>query len=128
EQVRVIVDELRLRNFRAFENARLSLSDLTFLVGRNGAGKSSLLDAMDLLREAVSDSLENALDRRGGVQKVRRATIERGRKPPLGIAIVVRFSFPGGRSIAGVYGFELRGESTGASHIRECLKLSSSEA
>ena len=80
ESVRVIVEELRLRNFRAFENARLELSDLTFLVGRNGAGKSSLLDAMDLLREAVSDSLENALDRRGGLQKVQRAESRPGKE------------------------------------------------
>lgn len=128
ERVQLTVEELRLRNFRAFENARLPLSDLTFLVGRNGAGKSSLLDALDLLREAVSDNLENALDRRGGAQKVRRATVGAGRKPTLGIAITFHLSFVGGRSLRGVYGFELRGEpKSTASHIRECLTVSSGE-
>ncbi len=122
ESVRVIVDELRLRNFRAFENVRLELSDLTFLVGRNGAGKSSLLDAMDLLHEAVSDSLENALDRRGGLQNVQRAKGGRGRKPPMGIAIVLRIVFPGNRQTQAAYGFEVQGKWGRSSlQIRECL-------
>lgn len=122
DSVRVIVEEIRLREFRAFENARLVLSDLTFLVGRNGAGKSSLLDAVDLLREAVSDSLENALDRRGGLQKVQRTRSGRGRKPQMGIAIVFRIVFPGNRQTKALYGFEVHGKrSGGSSHIRECL-------
>ena len=128
ERVQITVEELRLRNFRAFENARLPLSDLTFVVGRNGAGKSSLLDALDLLREAVSDNLENALDRRGGAQKVRRATVGAGRKPTLGIAVAFHVSFAGGRSLRTVYGFELQGEPRSiASRIRECLALSAGE-
>lgn len=124
ESVRIIVEEIRLRRFRAFESARLVLSDLTFLVGRNGAGKSSLLDAVDLVREAVSDSLENALDRRGGLQKVQRAKTGRGR-PPMGIAVVFRIIFSQERQIRAVYGFEVKGRSDGtAVHIRECLKAS----
>ena len=125
ESVRVTVEEIRLRRFRAFENARLVLSDLTFLVGRNGAGKSSLLDAVDLLREAVSDSLENAFDRRGGMQKVQRAKPGRGKKTPMGIAVVFRIVFPGNRQAKAVYGFEVQGKPNGSSsHIRECFMSS----
>jgi hypothetical protein len=40
EPIQVTVTELRLLNFRAFGAARLRFSDLTFLVGRNGAGKT----------------------------------------------------------------------------------------
>ena len=114
DKVRVTVEELRLRNFRAFENARLEFSDLTFLVGRNGAGKSSLLDAMDLLREAVSDSLENALDRRGGLKKIQRAKAGRGKSQPMGIAVVLRIAFPGDRRTTALYGFEVHGRSSHA--------------
>jgi len=122
ESVRVTVEEIRLQRFRAFENARLVLSDLTFLVGRNGAGKSSLLDAVDLLRESVSDSLENALDRRGGLQKVQRAKPGRERKAPMGIAVVFRIVFPGDRQTYAVYGFEVQGKTKGgSSNIRECF-------
>lgn len=127
DSVQIVIEEIRLRRFRAFENARLSLSDLTFLVGRNGAGKSSLLDAVDLLREAVSDSLENALDRRGGLHKVQRAKSGKGRKPLMGLAVVFRIVFPGGRQAHVVYGFEVQGiTNASSSHIRECF-ISSKE-
>ena len=129
EPIQVTVEELRLCNFRAFENARLPLSDLTFLVGRNGAGKSSLLDALGLLREAVSDNLETALNRRGGIHKVRRATVGPELKPTIGIAVVFRLSLVAGRFLRAVYGFELRDEPESTPfHIRECLTLSSGEA
>jgi len=127
ESIRVSVEEIRLQRFRAFENARLVLSDLTYLVGRNGAGKSSLLDAIDLLREAVSDSLENSLDRRGGLQKVQRFKSGRGRKLPMGIAVVFRIIFPGDREAYALYGFEVQGKpNIDSSHIRECF-ISSKE-
>ncbi len=122
ELIRVRIEEIRLRNFRAFENARLALSDLTFLVGRNGAGKSSLLDAVDLLRQAASESLENALDGRGGLRKVQRARSGRGRKPPMGLAIVLSMLLPGDRTVRVLYGFELYGDpKEGGSNIRERL-------
>jgi predicted ATPase len=63
---RVTIKELRLRNYRAFADARLILDDVTFLVGRNGAGKSTLMDAFSFVSEAVTDSLNTALERRGG--------------------------------------------------------------
>ncbi len=63
---RVILKELRLRNYRAFADARLVLDDVTFLVGRNGAGKSTLMDAFSFISEAVTNSLGTALERRGG--------------------------------------------------------------
>ncbi|RJQ50960.1 MAG: ATP-binding protein [Desulfobacteraceae bacterium] len=126
QSAQVIVEEIRLRRFRAFRNARLVLSDLTFLVGRNGAGKSSLLDAVDLLRESVSDSLENALDRRGGLQKVQRAQ-SAGVMRPMGIAVVFRIVFPGNRRVQAVYGFEVQEKrQVGIQHIRECF-ISSKE-
>ncbi|MBI4706187.1 MAG: AAA family ATPase [Deltaproteobacteria bacterium] len=123
DRIHVTVEELRLRNFRAFENARLRLSDVTFLVGRNGAGKSSILDAVELLREAVTDNLENALDRRGGILKVRRMAAA-GETPRLGVAVVLGLRLPGGRDTRAVYGFELLGKPASPSYqIRECLRL-----
>ena len=129
DRIQVTVEELRLRNFRAFENARLSLSDLTYVVGRNGAGKSSLLDAIEFIRDALTNSLVNALDRRGGLRKVRRAITGRGRRPPLGVAVVLSLSFPGGRQLRACYGFELAGGwGRSRSQIREVLRSSSSDS
>ena len=127
ESVDITVEEIRLKKFRAFDNARLTLSDLTFLVGRNGAGKSSLLDAFDLLRESVSDSLENALDRRGGLQKVQCVRPNGSVGHSMGISIVFRIDFHGTRKTKAVYGFEIQDTPKGGSpQIRESFKSSKS--
>jgi predicted ATPase len=65
--IRPRIRELRLRKFRAFANSRLELSDFTVIVGRNGAGKSTLMEAFDFLQDAVTHSVQTALERRGGV-------------------------------------------------------------
>lgn len=127
--VRVTVDEIRLKNFRAFDNAKLILSDLTFLIGRNGAGKSSLLDAFDLLRESVNDSLENALDRRGGLQKVRCARSGGTTDPSMGMAVVFGIDFAGTRKTKAVYGFEMRDRpKDGMPQIKESFISSKSSS
>jgi predicted ATP-dependent endonuclease of OLD family len=41
--------ELEVSQFRAIKRASLTLSPLTVLVGRNGCGKSSLLQALQLI-------------------------------------------------------------------------------
>lgn len=90
EAGRVRIHELRLAGFRAFENARLALDDLTVLVGRNGSGKSTIIDALELLRDALSDSLENALERRGGLTSLLHKSA--GPKGELSIAVKLRLS------------------------------------
>ena len=121
ERVRVTVEELRLKNFRAFENARLSFSDLTYLVGRNGAGKSSLLDAIALLQEAVSDSLENALDRRGGLHNVSRMGALQSERSGFGLALVLLVDLPGRESVRFIYGFDLIGVGSRPYQVEERL-------
>jgi len=41
--------ELRLKNFRSFEDHVVPLRPTTLVVGRNNAGKSSLVEALRLL-------------------------------------------------------------------------------
>jgi hypothetical protein len=86
--MKVRIEEIRLQNYRAFESARLRLGDLTFLVGRNGAGKSSLLDAVEFMREALTDSLPNALDRREGLVNLHRRVTEPN-AAPMGLAVIL---------------------------------------
>lgn len=47
-----MLERLFLSNFKAFDDLELPLGDLTLLSGLNGSGKSSLLQALGLLRQS----------------------------------------------------------------------------
>lgn len=61
-----------LRNYKSIGQCDVSLGSLTYLVGPNGAGKSNFVDALHLVTDALSSSLDQALNRRGGLSEVRR--------------------------------------------------------
>ena len=61
-----------LRNYKSVANCDVRLGALNYLVGANGSGKSNFLDALHLVRDALSSSLDNALRDRGGLTEVRR--------------------------------------------------------
>ena len=46
--------ELKIRNFRGFADHQLPLKDLTVIVGKNNAGKTTLVEALRLLSVVVS--------------------------------------------------------------------------
>lgn len=61
-----------LRNYRSIGQCDVALGPLTYLVGANGAGKSNFLDALHLVSDALTSSLDQALNLRGGLAEVRR--------------------------------------------------------
>jgi putative ATP-dependent endonuclease of OLD family len=51
--------QLRIENFRSFEDETISFDDYTCFVGRNGAGKSTILNALNIFfRETVDASTD----------------------------------------------------------------------
>ena len=44
-----MLQELRLQNFRCFKDHRIPLRDLTIIVGRNNAGKSTIIEGLRLI-------------------------------------------------------------------------------
>lgn len=48
------ITELRIQGLRTLADVRLSLRELTVLIGENGSGKSSIIEACELLRKAPS--------------------------------------------------------------------------
>lgn len=52
-----MITSLHLQNFKAFKDQRFNLAPLTLLAGLNGAGKSSLLQALLVLRQSFDQGL-----------------------------------------------------------------------
>ena len=57
-----MISELQLTNFRGFEDHKVPLSPLTTIVGRNNAGKSTIVEALRLISLVVS-RFQGQLDR-----------------------------------------------------------------
>ncbi|HVC94154.1 MAG TPA: AAA family ATPase [Pirellulales bacterium] len=105
------IRELRLKNFRVFQNARLPLDDLTVVVGRNGAGKTTLMEGFEFLQDAVRNSLTTALERRGGPGGIRHSPptsvsppLSRRSQPVSEIELAILIEFP---TTSVLYGFSI---------------------
>ena len=48
-----MIDTIQLKNYRCFENSKIKFRDLSVIVGKNNAGKSTLLEALRLVAMAV---------------------------------------------------------------------------
>lgn len=68
----IFLNRVVLRNYRSIGQCDVRLGPLTYLVGANGSGKSNFLDALHLVRDALTGSLDIALNERGGLSEVRR--------------------------------------------------------
>lgn len=59
----MIIDSVRVQNFRSIKDETLYCAPLTALVGRNGSGKSAFLKAIDLFyARSESISMEDFFD------------------------------------------------------------------
>ena len=79
-----------LKNYKSIAACDVQLQPLTFLVGRNGSGKSNFLDALRFVADALNFSLDHALRDRGGINDVRR----RSRGHPNHFSIGFEFTLP----------------------------------
>ena len=97
----IFLHRIVLRNYKSIGSCDVRLGALTYLVGANGSGKSNFLDALHLVRDALSGSLDNALNERGGLTEVRR----RSSGHPTNFGIRLEFTLPGG--VPGYYVFNV---------------------
>lgn len=59
-------ERVKANNFKSFASLDIGLSDLTFLIGPNAAGKSNLIELFRFLRNAEVNGLTNAISMVGG--------------------------------------------------------------
>lgn len=96
---------VRLRHYRSIPEADVALGPLVFLIGPNGSGKSNFLDALRLVSDGLRTSLDEALERRGGVAQVRR----RAAGHPTRFSIGLDFRGPRGHGEYGIQVAAVRG-------------------
>lgn len=68
------IDHILLKNWLNFRKVDASLSETTYLIGPNAAGKSNFLDVFRFLRTVADSSgggLQRAVAERGGIRKLR---------------------------------------------------------
>jgi len=66
------LQSVRVRNFKAIVNSKtVKLGPLTAFIGNNGAGKSSLIEALETYQSIVRDGLDIAMQRWLGIEHVR---------------------------------------------------------
>ena len=77
-----MIEGVRIRNYRALKNIKLGrlwteqgeapLTPMTVVIGKNGAGKSSIFDAFGFLADCLKNGVEEACDmhKRGGYKKI----------------------------------------------------------
>ena len=66
------LQSLRVRNFKAIVDSKtVKLGPLTAFIGNNGAGKSSLIEALETYQSIVLDGLDLAMQRWLGIEHIR---------------------------------------------------------
>ncbi len=80
------ITELRIEGLRTLEKIRLDLNGLTVLIGDNGAGKSSILEACEILRRATG---RHFMDELYGIHGGLTALLRQG-APRLVIGVTIR--------------------------------------
>ena len=105
-----------LKNYKSIAACDVQLQPLTFLVGRNGAGKSNFMDALRFVADALNLDLGHAIRDRGGINDVRR----RSRGHPNHFSIRLEFVLPEG--LTGHYAFRIGTRPPGGYEVQteEC--------
>lgn len=105
-----------LKNYKSIAACDVQLGPLTFLVGRNGSGKSNFLDALRFVADALNSSLDHAIRDRGGISDV----LRRSRGHPNHFSIRLEFALSEG--FTGHYALQIRKRSFGGYEVRteEC--------
>ena len=102
----MIISHIQLQNWRNFRDVDVDLQPRTFVIGPNASGKSNLLDAVRFLKDVAGVGLQVALERRGGLSKIR--SLSAGRVP--GVSLCVTLADPNSGASLWKYQLTIRRE------------------
>ena len=81
------VEGIEIKNFRLFRDVVLTdLPRMAVVVGANGSGKSTLFDVFTFLKDALTENVSAAVNRRGGFREL----VSRNAEGPIEITIKFR--------------------------------------
>ena len=83
------INRLKIGGFRRLHDVDLAVKPLMVLIGANGVGKTSLLDAFSLLSASAAGKLQEGLSSLGGVENI----LTRGKANSL--SLLVDMDVPG---------------------------------
>jgi predicted ATPase len=107
------INRIRIHGFRRLEDLDLAVKPFMAILGANGAGKSSLLNAFSLLSASASGRLNETLSQLGGVSSL--LTRDRCKE----LSLLVEMEVPGYRPLE--YEFHLGSKGTGYAISTEIL-------
>ncbi|MGO9096024.1 MAG: AAA family ATPase [Bryobacteraceae bacterium] len=111
------INRIKIGGFRRLEDVDLPVKPFMVLIGANGVGKTSLLDAFSLLSASASGNLNNSVSQFGGITSL--LTRDRSRE----LSLLVDMEVPGHRPLE--YELHLEQKGTGYSIAREVLSQAS---
>ena len=111
-----LVTRVVLRDFKSIAACDVALAPVTFLVGRNGSGKTNFLSALRLVSDGLRGSLDRAISQQLNVHAILRRLESGGQADSFGIRLdcsvpdaSIRYAFTVGASKDNV-GFEVQRE------------------
>lgn len=66
-----LITRLLVKNYRSLADVEIAFNPLTVLVGKNGTGKSHVIDVLRFVRDLLTDGFDRAVLKRGGIKGVR---------------------------------------------------------
>lgn len=66
----MLIEIIKIKNYKAFKFAEISnIPKMCVVVGANGSGKSTLFDIFGFLKDAMTENITTALNKRGGFKE-----------------------------------------------------------
>lgn len=94
-----MIENISIRNFKSLANVTINLDKFNCLVGMNGAGKSTILQAIDFLSQQMHGHLYTWMDGRGWESKDLYSRTGDLRAASRGIVFIVKYRLSDGRKI-----------------------------
>ena len=111
-----MITYLDIKHFKSIEKLHIKLDSVTVLVGDNGSGKSNFVDAIQFIKDAVTDGLAGAVSARHGIDSIRQWSS--GRPYDITLEIGVKSKYSRYHRGYGNYSFTLRSKD-GQYQVRE---------